>query len=84
MHLTVSLQFGSVHRASLLNITLCAESYLLDTSSVPATSRTNLETYIRAAFPTLPNTLAKPPKKEGSPRILVIAGAALRVADLCR
>lgn len=37
-----------------------------------------------AAIPTLPSTLAKPPKKAGSPRVLVIAGAALRVADLCR
>ncbi|ORY41450.1 U3-containing 90S pre-ribosomal complex subunit-domain containing protein [Leucosporidium creatinivorum] len=58
------------------------ESYLIDTSST--TERTNLQAFLRAAFPTLPNTLAKVPKKEGSPRLLVIAGAALRVADLCR
>ncbi|KDE06532.1 hypothetical protein MVLG_03181 [Microbotryum lychnidis-dioicae p1A1 Lamole] len=57
------------------------ESFLLD---APTVARTSLLAFIREAIPTLPATLAKPTKKEGSPRILVIAGAALRVADLCR
>lgn len=68
-------------RAELISLRR-AESYLVDTSAT--TSRSNLEAFIRASFPTLPTTLAKPPKKEGSPRLLVLAGAALRVADLCR
>ncbi|SCV69292.1 BQ2448_2312 [Microbotryum intermedium] len=56
-------------------------SFILD---APTVARTSLLSYIREAMPTTPATLAKPIKKEGSPRILVIAGAALRVADLCR
>ena len=36
------------------------------------------------ALPVPCNTLAKMPKATGSPRIIVVAGAALRVADLCR
>uniref|UniRef100_A0A0K3CDL4 FGENESH: predicted gene_7.40 protein n=1 Tax=Rhodotorula toruloides TaxID=5286 RepID=A0A0K3CDL4_RHOTO len=35
-------------------------------------------------LPTACNTLAKMPKAAGSPRIIVLAGAALRVADLVR
>ncbi|KAI5479298.1 DEAD/DEAH box type DNA/RNA helicase [Pseudohyphozyma bogoriensis] len=58
------------------------ESMILDTSEV--TDRTTLAGFIRSAVPTLPSTLAKPPKKPGSPRVIVVAGAALRVADLCR
>lgn len=37
-----------------------------------------------SALPTQCNTLAKMPKSTGSPRVIVLAGAALRVADLCR
>ena len=40
--------------------------------------------YPHTALPTACNTLAKMPKATGSPRIIVVAGAALRVADLCR
>ncbi|KAM0792266.1 hypothetical protein ACM66B_004958 [Microbotryomycetes sp. NB124-2] len=58
------------------------QSFLLDTSSI--TNRDNLEKFIREALPTMPSTLAKVPKIEGAPRIVVVAGAALRVADLCR
>ena len=32
----------------------------------------------------MPSTLAKVPKQTGNPRVLVLSGAALRVADLCR
>lgn len=39
---------------------------------------------VPTALPTACNTLAKMPKATGSPRIIVVAGAALRVADLCR
>ncbi|KAL8281024.1 hypothetical protein RQP46_006703 [Phenoliferia psychrophenolica] len=59
-----------------------AELMFLDTSSV--TERDSLLAFIKQAIPTLPSTLAKPTKKAGSPRVIVIAGAALRVADLCR
>ncbi|KAK4058864.1 Protein cms1 [Microbotryomycetes sp. JL221] len=58
------------------------QSFIQDTSHV--NERDNLEQFIRKALPTMPSTLAKVPKAEGAPRILVIAGAALRVADLCR
>ncbi|KAK4700363.1 protein CMS1, partial [Phenoliferia sp. Uapishka_3] len=58
------------------------ESMFLDTSHV--TERGSLLDFIKQAIPTLPSTLAKPPKKAGSPRVIVVAGAALRVADLCR
>lgn len=68
--------------SSSSSLLLLAESFLHDTSAV--TERKSLETFIRQAFPTLSSTLAKVPKKEGCPRVLVIAGAALRVADLCR
>jgi hypothetical protein len=40
--------------------------------------------FLPTALPVPCNTLAKMPKATGSPRIIVVAGAALRVADLCR
>ncbi|KAM0755310.1 hypothetical protein T439DRAFT_344541 [Meredithblackwellia eburnea MCA 4105] len=58
------------------------ESMFQDTSSI--SDRKSLYEFIKTALPTLPATLAKPPKKMGSPRVIVVAGAALRVADLCR
>lgn len=75
----------SFSRPSSLELTSscrATESFLHDTSAVE--ERKSLDAFIRQAFPTLTSTLAKVPKKEGSPRVLVIAGAALRVADLCR
>lgn len=59
-----------------------SQSMILDTSSV--TERDSLLAFMKQALPTQCNTLAKMPKATGSPRIIVIAGAALRVADLCR
>ncbi|GAA5833862.1 hypothetical protein JCM11251_005990 [Rhodosporidiobolus azoricus] len=59
-----------------------SQSMILDTSSV--TSRKTLLEFMKEALPTQCNTLAKMPKATGSPRIIVVAGAALRVADLCR
>lgn len=38
----------------------------------------------RTALPALAGKLGKKSKKNGSPRLLALAGAALRVADLCR
>ncbi|KWU41719.1 hypothetical protein RHOSPDRAFT_22486 [Rhodotorula sp. JG-1b] len=59
-----------------------SQAMILDTSSV--TERDSLLAFMKQALPTQCNTLAKMPKATGSPRIIVIAGAALRVADLCR
>ncbi|GAA5900820.1 hypothetical protein JCM6882_007673 [Rhodosporidiobolus microsporus] len=59
-----------------------SQSMIFDTSSV--TNRKTLLDFMKEALPTPCNTLAKMPKATGSPRIIVVAGAALRVADLCR
>ncbi|BGO89388.1 hypothetical protein NBRC10512_006305 [Rhodotorula toruloides] len=59
-----------------------SQSMILDTSSV--TARDSLRAFMKEALPTACNTLAKMPKAAGSPRIIVLAGAALRVADLVR
>ncbi|GAA5958208.1 hypothetical protein JCM3765_002848 [Sporobolomyces pararoseus] len=58
------------------------ESMIQDTSSV--TTREDLLKFMKDALPTACTTLGKLPKSKGSPRILVVSGAALRVADLCR
>ncbi|KPV75847.1 uncharacterized protein RHOBADRAFT_52866 [Rhodotorula graminis WP1] len=59
-----------------------SQSMILDTATVEA--RDSLLAFMKEALPTTCNTLAKMPKATGSPRIIVVAGAALRVADLCR
>ncbi|GAA5914868.1 hypothetical protein JCM8208_003033 [Rhodotorula glutinis] len=59
-----------------------SQSMILDTATVQA--RDSLLAFMKEALPTACNTLAKMPKATGSPRIIVVAGAALRVADLCR
>ncbi|GAA5845633.1 hypothetical protein JCM9279_006055 [Rhodotorula babjevae] len=59
-----------------------SQSMILDTATVEA--RDSLLAFMKEALPTACNTLAKMPKATGSPRIIVVAGAALRVADLCR
>ncbi|GAA5990173.1 hypothetical protein JCM11641_004244 [Rhodosporidiobolus odoratus] len=61
-----------------------SQSMILDTSSVPLEKRKNLDEFLREALPTATQTLLKLPKARGSPRILVLSSAALRVADLCR
>ncbi|GAA6003176.1 hypothetical protein JCM10207_001786 [Rhodosporidiobolus poonsookiae] len=61
-----------------------SESMILDTSSVPKDSRRSLLTFLKEALPTACQTLLKLPKAPGSPRVLVLSSAALRVADLCR
>ncbi|GAA5990083.1 hypothetical protein JCM5350_001093 [Sporobolomyces pararoseus] len=58
------------------------QSMIQDTSSV--TTRDDLLAFMKEALPTACTTLGKLPKAKGSPRILVVSGAALRVADLCR
>ncbi|GAA5910202.1 uncharacterized protein JCM6883_001110 [Sporobolomyces salmoneus] len=58
------------------------QSMIQDTSTV--TTRDDLLEFMKAALPTACTTLAKLPKAHGSPRIIVLSGAALRVADLCR
>ncbi|GAA5952129.1 hypothetical protein JCM21900_006917 [Sporobolomyces salmonicolor] len=59
-----------------------SQSMIMDTSSV--STRDSLLDFMKAALPTACTTLGKMPKATGSPRIIVCAGAALRVADLCR
>ncbi|TNY23607.1 U3-containing 90S pre-ribosomal complex subunit-domain containing protein [Rhodotorula diobovata] len=59
-----------------------SQSMIHDTATVEA--RDSLLAFMKEALPTACNTLAKMPKATGSPRIIVVAGAALRVADLCR
>ncbi|GAA6000802.1 uncharacterized protein JCM10292_006434 [Rhodotorula paludigena] len=59
-----------------------SQSFIQDTSAV--STRDSLLAFMKEALPTACNTLAKMPKATGSPRIIVVAGAALRVADLCR
>ncbi|GAA6060132.1 hypothetical protein JCM10212_001429 [Sporobolomyces blumeae] len=59
-----------------------SQSMIHDTSSVA--TRDSLLAFMKEAFPVACNTLAKMPKATGSPRVIVLAGAALRVADLCR
>ncbi|GAA5882709.1 hypothetical protein JCM1840_001382 [Sporobolomyces johnsonii] len=59
-----------------------SQSMIMDTSSV--STRDSLLGFMKAALPTACTTLGKMPKATGSPRIIVCAGAALRVADLCR
>ncbi|GAA6051858.1 hypothetical protein JCM3770_005501 [Rhodotorula araucariae] len=58
------------------------QSMIQDVASVEG--RDSLLAFMKEALPTACNTLAKMPKATGSPRIVVVAGAALRVADLCR
>ncbi|GAA5932884.1 Cms1p [Sporobolomyces koalae] len=58
------------------------QSMIQDTSSVSA--RQDLLAFMKEALPTACTTLGKLAKAQGSPRIIVVAGAALRVADLCR
>ncbi|BGP13638.1 hypothetical protein JCM10213_007815 [Rhodosporidiobolus nylandii] len=59
-----------------------SQSMIQDTSS--CTSRKTLAEFLKAALPTQVQTLSKPPKAPGSPRLIVLSAAALRVADLCR
>ncbi|GAA5877531.1 hypothetical protein JCM16303_003366 [Sporobolomyces ruberrimus] len=58
------------------------QTMIQDTSSV--TTREDLLAFMKEALPTACTTLGKLPKAHGSPRIIVLSGAALRVADLCR
>lgn len=71
-----------LRRTTVLTPGHLIESMITDTSSI--IERTDFAEFIRSAIPGLSSTLSKPPKKPGSPRVIVIAGAALRVADLCR
>ncbi|GAA6029530.1 hypothetical protein JCM8097_003724 [Rhodosporidiobolus ruineniae] len=59
-----------------------SQGMIQDTSEIE--KRETLLEFMKEALPTACNTLAKMPKAPGSPRIIVVAGAALRVADLCR
>ncbi|GAA6025330.1 hypothetical protein JCM11491_000394 [Sporobolomyces phaffii] len=58
------------------------QTMIHDTS--PVTARSDLLAFMKEALPTACTTLGKLPKAHGSPRIIVLSGAALRVADLCR
>jgi hypothetical protein len=59
------------------------ETYLLDTSTFE--DRTSLNTFITATTRLKTNDLqAEKANKPGSPKILVVSGAALRVADVVR
>ncbi|GAA5830231.1 hypothetical protein JCM3766R1_002833 [Sporobolomyces carnicolor] len=58
------------------------QTMIQDTSSV--SNRDDLLAFMKEALPTACTTLGKLPKAHGSPRIIVLSGAALRVADLCR
>ncbi|GAA5876161.1 hypothetical protein JCM8547_003384 [Rhodosporidiobolus lusitaniae] len=59
-----------------------SQTMIQDTSSVE--SRKSLLEFMKEALPVPCTTLSKMPKAPGSPRIIVLSGAALRVADLCR
>ncbi|QRV86722.1 U3 containing 90S pre-ribosomal complex subunit [Ceratobasidium sp. AG-Ba] len=62
-----------------------SESYLVDTTQF-TTERTHatLSDFISATCPNLAARIAQRPKHHGAPTAIVIAGAALRVADLTR
>lgn len=59
-------------------------SFLLDSTSVAAESRASLALFVPAACPDVLAALKTAPAKPASPVVIVLGGAALRVADLCR
>jgi len=60
------------------------EFFFQDVSSFGLDQRKTLSGLLSAVSLDLANTLGKPSKVSGSPRVIVLAGAALRVIDICR